>query len=358
MKQTNGKDLDVLTNEHLYTQTPPNQAEFELRSFRHWLIIKPWRRHITYATLIGVCVTFVTCKFVLDRWYQASAIIRPASQQGWVSPLAMMLSSSFSFSQTLSSVIGNSTGLSSQTPSDAAEYMDIVQSYDFSVNLIERHHLVPILEKPLKARIRRRLKPLLARIWPNSVGPQADLWHWYQDLQDRFSIDYDDKQGNLTLTFLDLDRTTAREILVFYIDDLRDKIRQRTIQETQAAVQSLQEQYRATSDALLQQQLATTIAGEIQQESAAEAEADFAFSLTEPPFTSIKVYEPKAVLFCLLAALLIPIGAVAWLEFYANVYAPFRKADILFEQQFAKRLNGETLIGDRMSRHDLGAARL
>jgi len=311
-------------------EQPPRPTEFASTLLQHWLLVKPHLGQIAGATLLGVMLTILACQFVLNKWYQASAIIRPASQQGPVSQLAMMLGSS-SFSSMLGSMISTSTGLSGQLPSDAAEYMNLLQSYGFTTTLIERHNLGPILERTLKARLRRLIRPVVAYISPASVGPDADLWHWYRDMQGRFDVDFDDKQGSLTLTFLDPDRKTARWILAAYVDDLREKLRERTIADTTAAIRSLEDEFRNTPDALLQQQLAQIVAQEMQQKSSARAEADFAFSVTEPPYVPTKTYEPSVGLTCLVELLVIPLLAFLALEIHARVYLPFQTANQLFQ---------------------------
>jgi hypothetical protein len=298
----------------------------------HWLIVKPWWRRIVAATMIAVLAAFIVTEFIWSHWYQASAMIRPASQQGPVSPLALMLGNS-SFSAALGNMISSSTGLSEQLPSDAGEYIDLMQSHDLTSTIVLRHKLGPILEQ--KSALRQVLDPVL-HLKDAVIGlfvsktPSSEedrQWQWFEQMQKRFTVEYDNMQGNVTLTFTDRDPDTATKILGFYIDDLREKLRKRTIDNTGAAVRSLQEALEQTPDPLVQQQLALIIAQEIQQEKTAQAEADFAFSVTDAPFVPRDTFQPNVLLVCLVAGLVVPFLALVWLELYANVVLPFREAD-------------------------------
>ncbi|MDO8432771.1 MAG: hypothetical protein Q7S58_10240 [Candidatus Binatus sp.] len=317
---------------------------FTSNLLEHWLIIRPWWRRIAIATALGVLITFVMSEFVMSHWYQATAMIRPASQQGPVSPLAMMLGNS-SFSAALGNMISSSAGLSEQLPSDAGEYVDLMQSHDLTVALIKRHNLGPILDhKSLVTRLLEPFDRLLNAVVGLFVAPDPGstdrMWHWYEQMQRRFAVDYDSMQGNLTLTFLDRDPETAKKILGYYIDDLREKLRRRTIENTSAAIESLQEALQQTPDPLVQQQVAQIIAQEIQQEKTAQAEADFAFSVTDPPYVPQHIYKPNPLLLCLIAALAVPFLALVVLELHANVYVPFREADQALDRGTANDMDG------------------
>jgi len=321
MKKVAIQDGERSSAQALLKRAAAQTADSTPPLLEHWLIVKPWWRTIAVATLLGVLITILLWLFFLSHWYQASAMIRPASQQGPVSPLAMMMGSA-SFSQALSSVLSSSTGFSGELPNDAAEYMDLLQSYQLTTAMIERHKLGPMLDKNPHEFIQR----IKESLFTTSSDPEYRRWKQYKKMEKRFSVDYDDKHGNLTLNFMDHDRETAKKVLGFYIHDLREMLRKRTVQNTNAAVQSLQKELQRTPDPLLQQQVAQIIAQEIQQATTAQAQADFAFSVTDAPYVPAEVYTPKLALLCLLTALLIPFLAVLWLELYSNVYAPLREA--------------------------------
>src|SRR6516165_5648244 len=181
MKNIPEKDKDRFRTNVFHADkglTPSNRSEPAI--FEHWQLVKPWWRKIAVATLAGVVITFLLCELVLRKWYQGSAIIRPASQQGPISPLAMMFGSS-SISQALSNMIGTTTSLSGQLPSDAAEYTDTLQSYQFTTALIERHKLGPVLDSGSVHLARRLFLALRTRFGSSPSNFQdLNLWYWYQ----------------------------------------------------------------------------------------------------------------------------------------------------------------------------------
>jgi uncharacterized protein involved in exopolysaccharide biosynthesis len=292
----------------------------------HWLLIKPWRASLAATTITAIAVTFIAAEFLLPQWYQSTAVLRPASQQGPVSPLATMLGNS-SVGQMLGSVIGSSTGLSNQLPPDAAEYLDMLTSYNFTVALVQKHDLGRLLEAEGIHPIRQIRKTVFAFLGINDFyESEKRLWDWYEDMQDRFSCDYDTRQGSLTISFVAKNPAAAKATLEFYIEDLRALLRQRTIQSTSAAIKSLQQERERTADPQIQEQLAQIIAQQIQQEKTAQAQADFAFSVTEPPYVPLEVYKPNTLLLCVLVAIIVPFIFVSYVEFQANIIAPVSRA--------------------------------
>ena len=118
------------------------------------------------------------------------------------------------------------------------------------------------------------------------VGPYDDC--------DRFSTEYDFKSGNLTLYFMDPSPDEAQKVLGYYLDSLREKLRNEEVQAGASAAASLEEEVRKSSDALLQTQLYELMARQIQREKMAEVQSDFAFKLVEPPVVPDNYYAPKA----------------------------------------------------------------
>jgi hypothetical protein len=296
----------------------------------YWLILKPWRWRIATVGAVSAILVFVLAKFLMTQWYLATAVIRPASQQGPVSPLANVVGT-LSPGGALSSLMSGASGLGGMLPSDAAEYMGLSQSYSFTVALVERHKLGPMLKQ----------QSLIHRIFINpphralaavegifeSPGPSDERWMWYSAMQKRFDIEYNDYMGDLTLTFKDRDPATAKKVLGFYIQDLRDTLRARSIKDTKTVVESLEKALDQTSDPLVQQQLAALLASEIQQEKTAEAQADFAFSETDAPYAPAEVYSPKPTLWAVAAGVMAPFMLCLWLLFFARVYEPLRAAE-------------------------------
>jgi hypothetical protein len=113
-------------------------------------------------------------------------------------------------------------------------------------------------------------------------------------IADRFSSEYDFKSGNLTLYFMDPSPAEAQRVLGFYLDSLRDKLRNEEVEAGASAAASLEEEVRKTSDALLQTQLYELMARQIQREKIAQVQSDFAFKVVEPPVVPDNYFAPKA----------------------------------------------------------------
>jgi hypothetical protein len=284
----------------------------------YWLMLRPWLRVVTTLTLVTAVAVFVLDKYVRTQWYQATAIIRPASREGPISPLAMMLGST-SLATSLGALTGGG-GLGDEIADDVAKYMTLMKSYRFTVSLVERHKLQPMLYR--RSEISRLTHPF-AKL---PASPEALHWIWYKGMLSRFSYHYDEPKGNLILHFMSPDRAEASQVLQYYIDDLRSRLRSRAVQEARGAVASLESALKETSDPLIEQQLAILAAQQIQQEKTAQAQADFAFTVLEPPFVAQAVYEPNALLHGLVALVLTPLFCFIAIVLYQRVYLPIREA--------------------------------
>ena len=146
---------------------------------------------------------------------------------------------------------------------------------------------------------------------PNA--PTVTKWSVHMMIADRFTTEYDYKSGNLTLYFMDPSPTEAQRVLGFYLDSLRDKLRNEEVQAGASAAASLDEEVRKSSDALLQTQLYELMARQIQREKIAEVQSDFAFKVVEPPVVPDNYFAPKARHNATLAASLTFVLICTWI---------------------------------------------
>lgn len=130
-----------------------------------------------------------------------------------------------------------------------------------------------------------------------------------------FSCEYSPKTNNLTFYYEGESVEGAERILGYYVDDLREKLRSRETKETAEAIESMKQEVRVTSDTLLQQQLYGLIANQMQQLKLAQVQADFAFSVLEPPVAPDRKYSPKRLLDSAIVAALAVIVACMWIIF-------------------------------------------
>jgi len=202
-------------------------------------------------------------------------------------------------------------GGGSMADTSAQEYMSILQSFSFTVSMAERHQ--PVASFALDI---------------NGGVPLRTQWQLYNIVKGHFNCDYNAKNGNLTLSFTAKTRDQAQRILGYYVDDLRDKLRGREVHEAASAVALLREEINKTSDSLLQSQFYELMAGQLQRQKLAQVEADFAFTVIDPPVVSDNPYRPLTSRNCLLVLIFAPLlmfGALRVRERISRMAAEYRR---------------------------------
>jgi LPS O-antigen subunit length determinant protein (WzzB/FepE family) len=243
---------------------------------------------IASMVLAAMVLTALATSLLLHKSYRAIAILRPIPKAATASRIAGIFGIGGVGMNPLAGLMGGAGGPGSD---EAQEYMTILQSFAFNTTLIERHHLD-------------------ARLFHSTSLPFLSIfeyndprWRAYKRMQKLFSCEYSIKTGNVTLYFKGRTPADAESILGYYVDDLREKLRYREVQSAKAAIDSMKAEARVTSDALLQSQLYELIAKQTQQLKLAQVEADFAFSVLEPPAAPDKPYSPFVILDSILAGL-------------------------------------------------------
>jgi hypothetical protein len=269
----------------------------------YWRLFLRYRVRIVAAAVISMIGTLIVTEFCMVHWYEAEAVIRPASQE---------TSSSVSLGGLLSSVAGlQSLGTSSLsnlfggTAPDAAEHQAMLQSYEVTMAIVDRFNLTYV------ARRKNWIHQLEALV---GLKPYS-RYRVFLEMQDLFDCSYDDKEGNLTIDFLAPSPEFAEKVAQGYLDELRLRLRKRAISEAQRAIAALQIEVSRTSDPLLISQLEQLIAQQIQQKSTAEVQADFAFMVIQRPVANDKVYTPAVILVVPIAGFLAAMITLLWLVF-------------------------------------------
>jgi hypothetical protein len=222
----------------------------------------------------------------LATWtYQASAVIMPMTPD----------QADAQTSGDSGGILGGGTGglasmLLGQGDNEmvAENYMAIMNSYDFTMNLVKRYHLA-------------------SRLIAKDGGDPATMQPYaiYQWINGNFDAEYDYKSGNLSLTYIDPDPAVAKEVLGYYLQSLQDKLRAEEINSATVAAKSLEDEVAHTSDTLLQQQLYELLAHQIQRQKLAQMQADFAFKMIEPPMVPDFKYSPHGAKSGLLAGFIV-----------------------------------------------------
>jgi hypothetical protein len=179
----------------------------------------------------------------------------------------------------------------------AQQYIPILKSFAFNDELSERHRLIEVLGHDNTS---------------SAKAGEDPRWHMYRLLQKRFSCEFSDDTGNLTLRFEDSDRQKATKILSFYLDDLRERLRGQEVRNTSQAVNSLVAEIKVSPDSMLQKELYDVVANQLEREKLAQVEADFAFIVLSPPCSSDRVSFPWAKMFAGIGGVLTLALFVAW----------------------------------------------
>jgi len=238
------------------------------------LLRSRWILIVALTLGIGIGYGLYT-KYFTVKWYRAQAILTPVAPEAG---LSLGTGNGGDMVDGLGGGIASILeGGGADTVTLAERYVAIMNSYAFTTNLVDKYHLEH-----------------------NIVGvrspsaPTVTKWSVHTMISDRFSTEYDYKSGNLTLYFLDPSPVEAQRVLGFYLDSLRDKLRNEEVQAGASAAASLEEEVRKSSDALLQTQLYELMARQIQREKIAEVQSDFAFKVVEPPVVPDYYFEPRA----------------------------------------------------------------
>ena len=247
-----------------------------------------WRR-IAVAALAAAAGTFLITALVLPKWYRSAAVIRPIATPAIESRIAGVLGG---LGGGLGGLSGIAASLGAGGNNDAEEYIAILRGFHFNLNLAQRHKLSDELFKP----------SLISVIF--GLKPKDPNWAIYRALEKRFDCNYSTTTGDITLYFEARGRQDANRILGYYIDDLRDLLRQREIDGAAAAIESLKGEAGSTADAVLRTELYLLEAKQVQRKKMAQVEADFAFRLLDPPAASDEPYSPRPALDSVAVALL------------------------------------------------------
>jgi LPS O-antigen subunit length determinant protein (WzzB/FepE family) len=279
----------------------PEGAQIDLLPYVE-AIGERWRRIGVY-TAVAVLATALIDVLLISPSYRASATIRPIATSEVESRSAGFLGG-----------IGGGPGgglsdlaasLSGTDETNTEEYLAILRAYRFNLDLAERHHLARELLPPPGLLHELKVKFLKSTSQPS--------WKLYRALQDSFDCEASPKTGNITITYIAATQEQAERILGYYIEDLRDLLRSREVNDAGSAVESLQVEANRTADAVLRSDLYDLIARQLERKKMAQVQADFAFRVLDPPAAPDKPYTPTVILDCLLMGFLTAFGYILFI---------------------------------------------
>ncbi len=233
--------------------------------------------------LCGAVASYIAAEFLMTRYYQATALIRPVPSQS--SPMIGGILGGAAGSVSSLGAVGVLGGLVGRLDSQddkAQEYISILNSYQFTMALLKRYRLENHFVDD---------GGYLGSLWESPPTP----WQTYKLALARFDCRYDRFTGNLTLSFIDPDQKQAVLIAGYYIESLRTRLRSEEVQGASSAIASLKEALQSTSDGMLQAQLYELMAVQVQRQKLAELEAEFDFKVIEPPVSPDRPFKPRAL---------------------------------------------------------------
>jgi uncharacterized protein involved in exopolysaccharide biosynthesis len=257
-----------------------NGSQLPLGSHPHVTVellkyLKLFQRHAVLIIAVAFAAVVLSVsynEFLATQLYQAQAVITPVPPDQDMSQIGGGLEDMLG---------GGGGGLASMlmgtSDNELVSQRDIaiLNSFDFTNNLVKRYQLATLL-------------------FAGEGGDpsQATPWRIYKRINDRFQADYDYKSGNVQLSFINSSRERARQVLAWYLEALRERLRSQEVQSAAIAAKSIEDEIAHTSDSLLQNELYELLARQIQREKLSQVEADFAFKVIEPPVVPDARYSP------------------------------------------------------------------
>ena len=264
-----------------YAPSPAPTHLHEPTSFLVYVVaIFKWWKWIVGGTLFAAIAVGGYTKYGCIKWYRAAAILEPT-------PYASINSDESAGAQQ--SALEMLSGGPGKEEAMGEEYITIFTSLAFTTRMAQRHHIT-----------RETLgeKHLLPRHKPDSP------WVIFRGLSHRFKAQYSMRNSTVNLSYTDPDPVVAAQILTYYIDDLRDKLRAEEMQKSRAVARTLESEIRTTPDPMLAQNLYAMVARQLEHEKLAEVQADFAFKVLEPPAPPDIPYAPSTRFNTILAGVL------------------------------------------------------
>ena len=247
----------------------------------YWRSLWRWRLWLVVLMLSGAALGIGAARLRTPT-YRAGTVLRPISAPEMVSQ--------FSFA-------GSLLGMGGKSEADAYRYISIITSHQFLFRLIDEHRLTESSE-------------LAGNGW---LGPRRlDRWGAYRVLKSAMEVQFDRRQGNIVIDLRLRNRRLAESLLGWMIGDLREQLRKGVLDECEASNRSLEDQARRTPDDIVRQQIYQQIAYDLQRVALAKVQADFAFSVIDPPLADNQPADlaPRAA-GALTALALLMLGTVA-----------------------------------------------
>jgi len=258
-----------------------------------------WRGKKLVIWIVLACtfaIAFIS--LFLTNIYTARAVLKPNSQsqaQGRFSSLALQYGG-----------IANLAGIAMPSQTSSSEIVNLLESNILSKEIIETHHLLPILfpdkwDAAKKTWKKPGFNPLtlLAKLRPGQPGAARkepgipDVQDGIRELKKITTIDYDSKDDIITISADFPDPDIAARIVSYSIATLNDHMSSEAKRIAVVNKAYLEKQLQETTDSLVQQKIYNLIAEKIETIMMAEVKEGFAFKILDPPMAPDMKSKPK-----------------------------------------------------------------
>lgn len=267
-----------------------NRIDDEINLLDYFNVLKKHKKIIVTIVVISVLTTGIV-SLLMTKIYEAKTVIVPATQQS--SPLGM-------------SALVAQFGISSPTPINAAETVNLLKSKILMEKIIKNHDLLPILlEKN-----------------PKDKTENEKIWMGIRTLMGITKVNYKQKDNVIELSVQFKDPKIATDIVNYYLTELTEHMSNEAKRVALTNKKYLESELNTTSDPFIKTRIYGLIAQQIETAMLTEAKENFAFKVLDPPKVPDKRIKPKRrqmVIIAFVTSLFMGIFAAFFMEYVQKV---------------------------------------
>ena len=227
----------------------------------------------------------------LENIYRSEATIIPRAEEKTAVP------SAFAALGGLGGLAGEMLGLGGGGSLDKFE--TVLNSRTFATKIYEEHKediLPGLYEDAWDAENKK---------WHADVEKPPTVQDVTKAIGELLIIEADKKTGILSVQVENTDPAYAKKMVVYYIKELSDSLREETLKDAAENQKFLSEQIEKTSDVLLKEKIYVLLAKEIEKETFARAQDPYSFQILDPPIIPDldKKVKPKRSMICMLSVI-------------------------------------------------------
>ena len=268
-----------------------------------------WKgKWVIIAVTLVFAIASVSIALYLPDEYKASAVVQPNESGG-----AGKLSSLAGQFGGIASLAGIKLGANES--SDAVIAMEVMQSWGFAEEFIDRHELVVPLfgaqnweQSTNTLRLDEDLydsqKGLWVRQAPKGKTVHPTSWELYQALKERVRVEQNAETGLVTVSVIHYSPYIAKKWVDLLLEDINHHMKTRALKETQRNIEYLEKQFENTSYAELRAVFSELIQEEHKNKMLAQVSDEYIFKTISKAKAPEERYKPNRVLIAVVGTLL------------------------------------------------------